>query len=113
MYKVIRYFTDLQDNRYPYNEGDIFPRDGLTVSKERYKELSGSNNRQKTPLIKKVKDDFSQYMNPPEGIAYTKTEINRLSTSELRELAKENDIDNADEITGAELKKMLIEKFGL
>ena len=44
---------------------------------------------------------------------YTKTEINRMSTAELQTLALENDIDGADEMTGAELKKVLIEKFGL
>ena len=43
----------------------------------------------------------------------TKTEINRMSTAELHELALENDISCADEMTGAELKKVLIEKFGL
>lgn len=43
----------------------------------------------------------------------TKTEINRMSTAELHELALENGIDGADEMTGAELKKVLIEKFGL
>lgn len=44
---------------------------------------------------------------------YTKTEINRMSTEELQELALENGIDGANEMTGAELKKVLIEKFGL
>lgn len=44
---------------------------------------------------------------------HTKTEINRMSTAELQELALENDIEGADEMTGAELKKVLIEKFGL
>lgn len=44
---------------------------------------------------------------------YTKTEINRMSTAELQALALENNIDSADEMTGAELKKVLIEKFGL
>lgn len=44
---------------------------------------------------------------------HTKTEINRMSTAELQELALENDIDGANEMTGAELKKVLIEKFGL
>ena len=43
----------------------------------------------------------------------TKTEINRMSTAELQELALENDIEGANEMTGAELKKVLIEKFGL
>ena len=44
---------------------------------------------------------------------YTKTEINRMSTAELQDLALENDIDGAEQMTGAELKKVLIEKFGL
>lgn len=44
---------------------------------------------------------------------YTKTMINRMSTSDLQSLAKEQEIENADEISGSELKKMLIEKFGL
>lgn len=51
-YVVIKYFTDLQDNSHPYNAGDTFPRKGLVVSEQRLKELSGSNNRQNTPLIK-------------------------------------------------------------
>lgn len=56
MYKVIKYFTDLHDNDYPYNVGDTFPRDGLTVSEGRLDELAGSNNKQGTPLIKKARE---------------------------------------------------------
>lgn len=58
-------------------------------------------------------------INPAEPLAdtqkmqYTKTTINRMSTAELQALAAENGIDGADGITGAELKKLLIEKFGL
>lgn len=51
-YKVIRYFKDLQDNDYLYQEGDIFPREGFKVTASRLKELSGSNNKQGCPLIK-------------------------------------------------------------
>jgi hypothetical protein len=54
MYEVIKFFTDLQDNEHPYNVGDIFPRKGLEVTEGRLAELSGSNNRQGQPLIKKV-----------------------------------------------------------
>lgn len=116
MYKVLKYFTDLQDNRHPYHEGDTFPRDGLNVSEARLEELSGSNNKQGRPLIEKIKDDFSKNMNPPvedNRISYTKTEINRMSTAELQELAKKQGIENAENITGGELKKILIEKFEL
>lgn len=52
MYKVIKFFTDLQDNEYPYNVGDIFPRSGVSVADARLAELAGSDNRQGTPLIK-------------------------------------------------------------
>ena len=55
MYKVIKYFIDLQDNNYPYNAGDTFPRSGLTVSDERLAELAGSENKQGVPLIELVK----------------------------------------------------------
>ena len=44
---------------------------------------------------------------------YTKTEINRMSTAELQALALENSIDGSDELTGAELKRVLMEKLGL
>ena len=49
----------------------------------------------------------------PVHNGHTKTEINRMSTAELQTLALENDIDGAEKMTGAELKKVLIEKFGL
>ena len=54
MYRVIRYFTDLQDNDYAYNVGDVFPRQGMSVSDERFTELASAENRQKTPLIEAV-----------------------------------------------------------
>lgn len=64
----------------------------------------------------KKEDDFSKHMNPLQEngiVEYTKTEINRMSTAELREVAKANGIDNAEDITGGELKKILIDKFEL
>lgn len=51
MYKVIKFFTDLQDDNFAYEEGDIFPRAGKEVTQERLDELSSPNNRQNTPLI--------------------------------------------------------------
>lgn len=119
-YKVIHYFTDLQDFNHPYKVGDTFPHLGVKVSEERLKELSGKNNKQGKPLIQKVEEvketDFSQFMNPPEEkakVSYTKTDINRMSTSELRDFAKSNGVANAEDITGAELKKILIEMLNL
>lgn len=54
MYKVIKYFEDLQDNKHPYEVDDIFPREGLEVSEERFAELASKYNKQKEPLIVKV-----------------------------------------------------------
>ena len=60
MYKVIKAFTDLHDNDYPYSVGDPFPRLGIKVSESRLKELSGSGNKQGTPLIREVTDPVSE-----------------------------------------------------
>lgn len=56
MYRVIKHFVDLHDNDYSYEEGDIFPREGVTVLKERIAELAGSDNKQHTPLIELVEE---------------------------------------------------------
>lgn len=55
MYRVIAYFTDLQDGGHAYNVGDIFPREGVTVSDQRLKELSGAENKRGKALIEAVK----------------------------------------------------------
>lgn len=57
MYQVIRDFTDLHDNDYAYHAGDIFPREGIRVSKNRLRELAGSENRQGIPLIESVEEE--------------------------------------------------------
>lgn len=54
MYKVIKYFVDLQDNNHEYQAGDTFPRAGLVVTEERLSELAGSENKQGVPLIQLV-----------------------------------------------------------
>jgi hypothetical protein len=56
-YKVIKYFTDMQDNDFEYNEGDIFPREDLKVLPSRIKELSTTQNRRKEILIVEVPDE--------------------------------------------------------
>lgn len=56
MYKVIKFFTDLQDGNYPYNVGDTFPRVGVEVTEGRLAELAGSDNLQGAPLIQLVEE---------------------------------------------------------
>lgn len=60
MYKVLKLFTDLQDDNYRYEVGDEYPRLGLNPSLTRIKELSGSHNKQKTPLIKEIEDLYDK-----------------------------------------------------
>ena len=60
--------------------------------------------------VKKV-EEVKVVEEPVKEVAYTKTEINRMSTADLKELAKEQGID--DELSGADIKKALIKKFGL
>ena len=56
MYRVIKYFTDLQDNNHEYNVGDIYPRAKKKVSVNRIKELSTDKNRRGVPLIEKAEE---------------------------------------------------------
>lgn len=58
MYKVIKYFVDLQDNNFVYEPTDparnIYPRKGLSVLPSRIKELASDKNRQGCPLIEEI-----------------------------------------------------------
>lgn len=55
MYRVIEYFTDMQDNDYAYHAGDTFPHDGMAVTADRIKELSGTQNKRGIALIEEVR----------------------------------------------------------
>ena len=113
-YKVICYFEDLQDFNHPYNVGDIFPRQGMKVSESRLAELSSTKNRRGIALIVADEEEKASVVETEKvekNVAITKTEINRMSVANLRELAKENGIADAEEISGSVLKKMLIDKL--
>ena len=106
-YEVIKYFTDLQDNSHPYNVGDIFPRQGKAVTEARIAELSGSNNKQHTPLIKEVAESVAPDQVAPQpiqdeattipelpqteseaGKKYRKADLEGMKVPQIRELAK-------------------------
>lgn len=92
MYKVIAYFTDLQDNNHPYNVGDVYPRAGVEATEARIAELSGSNNKQGKPLIAKVEEE---------------TDIEKMKVAELQAYAKEKGI----ELDGASKKDEILAKI--
>lgn len=56
MYKVIKSFTDLQDNNYAYYVGDTFPHNGVEVCAERIAELASDKNRLGVPLIEEISE---------------------------------------------------------
>lgn len=90
--KVIKYFTDLQDSNREYNVGDDFPREGKEVSKERLTELSTKNNRQGEPLIERVQEQV---------------DYSGMKVSELKNIAKELEIEGYSDMKKNELVKVL------
>lgn len=68
--------------------------------------------KDKEPIEEVVKAEEKVVIEEPveeTSKAYTKTEINRLSTADLKSLAKENGIEG--DYSGQELKKILIDKL--
>jgi hypothetical protein len=65
MYRVIRDFTDLQDNRRLYEKGQTYPREGYSPSEDRLKELSSKNNKNGKVYIKKVDESAADEENYP------------------------------------------------
>ena len=54
MYKVIKAFTDKQDNNHVYFSGEPYPRKGYAPGEDRIAELAGSKNKLGYPLIVKT-----------------------------------------------------------
>lgn len=130
MYKVIHFFTDLQDFNHPYNVGDIFPRTGLKVSEERFKELSCENNKQHKVLIKEVNleqgekekkeinVEESQSAKKEEGnletrTQYKKSDILSMNKAGLQNLAEKLGIEYAYNTSATGLKAKIIDHYGL
>lgn len=93
MYRVVRYFTDLQDNNYAYNAGDKFPRDGVEVSNERINELLSDQNKQCRQLIQYV-DEFDSEVADDSPVAesekvYDEEMLSEMTTREIKTLAAE------------------------
>lgn len=116
-YVVTRYFTDAQDNEYAYHEGDIYPREGHTVSEARLKDLLSGNNFQRIALIKRVekveapkKKVVQDEVQDNENVVWTEDEINKMPFMKLKAIAKQNGIDVEDK-KASEIREELIEKL--
>ena len=124
MYKVIRYFTDMQDNDYAYNVGDTFPHDGRTISQQRINDLVNGNNFQQVPLIKYVPDEVEKKAiakepkkeskpkkeTKAEPEIISKESVEKMPFFKLKSVAKEYGVDVKDK-KADEIKAELMEKL--
>lgn len=60
MYRAVEQFADLQDDKYIYEIGMIYPRKGHNPSDERIKELASSENKVGKPVIEFFADPESK-----------------------------------------------------
>ena len=91
MYRVVKFFADLQDGNHTYNVGDKFPRDGYAPSNDRVNELLSSTNKQGTPVIKFVdeEDEVVKATEPvDEETVYTEDSLSEMTTKEIKALAE-------------------------
>ena len=70
--------------------------------------LLKENKAEEKPVEKPIEEVPAE-----EPKAYTKSAIMRMPAADLRGLAEENGLDDADGYTAAELKEWLIDKLGL
>ena len=86
---------------------------GQNVPMEEVKAENKANTKPQEVLKTKVEevDENRNAQRLVTSDGYTKTEINRMPTADLKKLAKEEGID--DGLSGTEIKKALIEKFEL
>ena len=75
------------------------------------KESSEKENSNADYRVEERNEEIEKHQNGQ--ILYTKTDINKMSTSQLQSLAAESGIEDAEQKNGGELKKLLIEKFSL
>jgi hypothetical protein len=83
-YRAIRYFTDTKDNNHPYSAGDIYPRAGYEVSKQRLNELLGFGNKQHRPVIEVFTEEI-----PFGPQKYTAKELESMTIAKIEDLAEE------------------------
>lgn len=64
MYRVIKAFTDMQDDNYAYDPTNparnTYPRKGLNVLQSRINELASNKNRQGVPLIEEIPEKVEE-----------------------------------------------------
>lgn len=81
--------------------------------RESLKNVVKKETEVKTEVKTEVNKVVAEEPKEEEKAFYTKTDIMTMNVANLRTLAKEQGIENADNTSGAKLKEMLVEKMGL
>lgn len=110
MYKVIQYFTDLQDNGYAYHVGDKYPREGVSPSPVRVRELLSGENRRKVKLIEEVpetplKGEESPQNEPQIEEAEEEQPVAEVEAVETADVAEESEAEQVEETEEKEAEK--------
>lgn len=95
MYKVIQFFTDLQDKGYAYRVGDSYPREGLTPSTARINELLNGTNRRHLKLIEEVDEKASKV---------DETDVEEVEETPVEEVEEVEEIEKPKEKKSAKAK---------
>lgn len=97
MYRVIKYFTDLQDNNHAYRVGDIYPREGFAPSEKRVKELLSGENKRKVKLIEEVTKAPLKDAEAPQNVPQNEdTEEQPVAEVEAADVAEETEEKEAE-----------------
>lgn len=98
--------------KYPYhvfyNNKSYAPFEEVPDGNEEIKEESVADAVE--DAVEEIKEEAEEVAEEPK---YTRTVINRMNVETLKKVAKENGISKIDGKSGADLKKLLIEKLGL
>ncbi|UEX89693.1 Rho termination factor N-terminal domain-containing protein [Staphylococcus ratti] len=86
--RVIAKFTDGQDEGHLYNEGALYPRLGYKPTKKRIEELASGNNKRNLSVIEVI-------------------DLAKLKVDELKDIAKEREVNDYDSLKKAELIEAL------
>lgn len=97
-YRVIEEFCDMQDHDYKYSVGDVYPRRGITLDKNRAKLLSTNHNKLGRPLIKleAVEEVVSKGISkedapmPKEDVQEVETGVNAPKTTKAKRSTKKS-----------------------
>lgn len=98
-YIVIRNIIDTKDNNRFYEEGDIFPREGFEVSKDRIAELIGKG-------VLSVKGEETPAQTPTEEEAPAgeiEKPLEKLKVAELKELLEKAGVEYEADAKKADL----------